>query len=86
MGGAGGGGGGRRAVKERASPADFPRTLGGGGGGRGRRGGGGGGGGGRGTGERVVKTRPSAESKAVHEAYGPIETGSRKEPPLIPIV
>ena len=41
--------------------------------------------GGRGEGSGA-KPRPSAESKAVFEAYGPIENGSRKEPPLVPIV
>ena len=79
-------GGGRRAVREKASP-DFPHkfNMGGGGGGgrgrgeRGRRGGG------RSDGT-AMKPKPSAESKAVQEAYGPVESGSRKDPPLLPIV
>jgi hypothetical protein len=33
-----------------------------------------------------MKPKPSAESKAVQEAYGPVENGSRKDPPLLPIV
>ena len=69
-------------MRERASPADFSLSSaaaasGGGKGRRGRRG------------ERVVGKavgpRASAESKAVQEAYGPIDDGSRREPPLLPI-
>ena len=71
--------GGKRTMKEKVS-ADFSRKFGstGGGGVERVRGGG--------REERVVKPRPSAEWKAVHEAYGPIENGSRKDPPLVPIV
>ena len=74
----------KRSAKERLSP-DFSRKFSSAG-----AGGGGGGGGDRGREvggeERGVKPRPSAESKAVYEAYGPVESGSRKDPPLEPVV
>ena len=84
--GTGGALGVRRGVRERASPADIsagPAAVTSGGGGKGRRGR-------RGergrAGEKAGGPRSSAESKAVQEAYGPIEDGSRKEPPLLPIM
>ena len=81
------GGGGRRGLKDRASPADFshpPPLVASGGGGEGKRGR-------RGMrGDRVVEKgvgpRVSAESKAVEEAYGPVDDGTRTEPPLLPVV
>lgn len=66
--------GGKRSVKEKMSP-DFPHKFSAAGVGERGRGEGGG-----------AKPRPSAESKAVYEAYGPIENGSRKEPSLVPVV
>ena len=80
------GGGGRRGLKDRASPADFshtPSSVASGGGGEGK-------GGRRGRrGDRVVEKgvgpRVSAESKAVEEAYGPVDDGTRREPPLLPV-
>ena len=86
-GGGGGRGGGGRGVKDRASPADFSHppssavSGSGGGGGKGGR---------RRRGERVVEKavgpRVSAESKAVEEAYGPVDDGTRTEPPLVPVM
>ena len=64
----------RRVPKERASPVEFTPLSGGTGGGGGR------------GGEETGKHRPSAESKVVQESYGPVEDGSRKEPPLLPVV
>ena len=88
--GGGGRGGGGRGVKDRASPADFSHPPSSAVSGSGGGGGGGGKGGRRRRGERVVEKavgpRVSAESKAVEEAYGPVDDGTRTEPPLVPVM